>query len=176
MRQPEPSKPATTASRKGAKSALSSVKEHVPGIGSAMPQSLRIQPEVMELATAVAEAQGEGQVASILRQALACGVLVLAASLAPDAEGKLATIEPEVLAKSLRRKLAAAIDLLAEHGQLPYSGMVSIAPMAAMPAASPTQTAPIKRVETLLALDTQMGDDLDALGIGTGLGFAELEA
>lgn len=171
MQQHATSKPAAAASRKGAMS----VKERAQGRGSAMPQSLRIQPEVMALAASIAEAQGEGQVASVLRQALACGVLVLAASLASDAEGKLATMEPEALAKSLRRKLAAAIDLLAEHGQLPYSSMASIAPMAAMPTTSPALTPLAKQPETQLALDTQMGDDLDALGIGTGLGFADLE-
>ncbi len=35
-----------------------------------MPQSLRIQPEVMALAAVIAKEQGEGQVASLLRDTL----------------------------------------------------------------------------------------------------------
>lgn len=62
--------------------------------------------------------------ASILRQVLTCGILVVAASTSPDSGGKLATLTPLDLSEALRRKLAAAIDLLMEHGQLPHVGTI----------------------------------------------------
>jgi hypothetical protein len=136
-----------------------------------MPQSLRIQPEVMALAAVIAKEQGEGQVASILRQALSCGMLVLVASLSPDENGQLATFEPAFLAKALRRKLAAAVDLLIEHGQLPQ-GMVVSPVMSSMLSSSdhhPGLEKTPSPAARAFAFDSQMCDDLDALGIGVGI-------
>jgi hypothetical protein len=139
-----------------------------------MPQSLRIQPEVMALAAVIAKAQGEGQVATVLRQALSCGMLVLAASMPPDKDGTLATFDPAFLAKALRRRLAAAVDLLLEHGQLPQA--IAFSPGALPAASSPYSSAQrpgpedtSTPLEDAFALDSQMSDDLDALGIGVGI-------
>ena len=133
------------------------------------PQSLRIQPDVMALAAAIAREEGEGQVASILRQALACGILVLAASVAPDTEGRLATLEPAELAKALRRKLAAAIDLLAEYGQLPQ-GVIPSAEGTALTHSSSPSGQQLREGEqheqASTGFDPQMSD-VQSLEIGT---------
>ena len=136
------------------------------------PQSLRIQPEVMALAASLAREQGDGQVAVILRQALACGILVVAASAAPDGEGRLATLEPGDLAKALRRKLAAAIDLLVEYGQLPQGVIPSgEGTVSTRPSSSPAQQAreEVRHDQASVDFHPQMGDDLQSLGIGSGL-------
>jgi|SRR5712692_429037 len=150
--------------------------EHADLTGSVKgntPQSLRIQPEVMALATAIAREQGEGQVAAVLRQALACGILVVAASTSPDAQGKLATFDPADLAKSLRRKLAAAVDLLLEHGQLPQAitfPQGAISPSLLLPSMPrPGTERGTSPDAAAFALDSQMSDDLDGLGIGLGI-------
>jgi hypothetical protein len=130
------------------------------------PQSLRIPPDLATFANEIAEGLGETQLSKILNQALAIGLPALAASISPDENGKLAGKEPLALAKILRRKLAAAVDLMIEHGQLPGVALATLG----VPAAAPDLPSSSHGTEegaddvALDMLDSQMGDDLEQMG------------
>jgi hypothetical protein len=131
------------------------------------PQSLRIPPDLSALANEIAAAMGETQLSKVLIQALAIGLPALAASLSPDDDGKLAGKEPALLAKVLRRKLASAVDLMIEHGQLPVvalaaTGLSPTTASSALP--SPRRHEGTASGEGFSILDSQMGDDLEDMG------------
>src|SRR6266446_4032767 len=92
------------------------------------PVSLRnIPPDVLQLAQALSTHMGVS-VASVLRLALASGLLVEATKVAPDQAGRYAGLDGATLGKALRRHLASAIDVLVEYGQHPYHSVFSTEP------------------------------------------------
>lgn len=136
--------------------------------------SLRnVPPELLHLAQTLSTQLG-ASVATVLRLALASGLLVEATKVAPDQAGTYAGLDGAVLAKALRRHLASAIDVLVEYGQHPYHAGFS----AEQPAQRPNFLQPgpptPSFAEGAEASDPSLGDDLEALGLGRGL--AETEA
>ena len=131
------------------------------------PQSQRIPPDLAALANEIAAGMGETQLSKVFIQALAIGLPALAASLSPDDAGKLAGKEPTLLAKTLRRKLAAAVDLMIEHGQLPVVALAAagLSPATTSPApSSPRRHEEAASGEGFSILDSQIGDDLEDMG------------
>lgn len=133
------------------------------------PVSLRnIPPDVLQLAQALSTHMGVS-VASVLRLALASGLLVEATKVAPDQAGRYAGLDGATLGKALRRHLASAIDLLVEYGQHPY--------LSALGAEQPAQRSqPLEQEHPIpppkgevTTFDHAFGDDLETLGLGIGL-------
>src|SRR5258708_35627944 len=87
------------------------------------PQSLRnIPPDALQYAVQICARTGLSM-SDVFRLALLSGCLVELTKVAPDGNGNYGEVDAQVLAKTLRRHLASAIDFLVEHGQHPYQGM-----------------------------------------------------
>ncbi|WP_376797142.1 hypothetical protein [Thermogemmatispora sp.] len=132
------------------------------------PISLRnVPPVALQLAQALAE-QTHLSLADLLRQALVTGLLVEATRFAPDAQGRLGGMEAIALARALRRHLGSAIDLLIEHGELPYGTSAAQRPegeRARQGKASALNHWELQQPQMAPAL----GEDLEQLGIGVSL-------
>jgi hypothetical protein len=132
------------------------------------PISLRkIPPEALRLAQELS-AQTGLSINDVFRLALASGLLIEATKVTPRPDGTFGGLPGALLAKTLRRHLGSAIDLLVEHGQHPYQAFMGDgrrehtfrasdgAITQAMPAKDPLPEPSIE-------------EDLDMLGIGVGL-------
>jgi len=136
------------------------------------PISLRnIPPDALHLAHEISRQTGLS-INDVFRLALASGLLVEVTKLAPQKDGTLGGLPAASLAKSLRRHLGSAIDLLAEHGQHPHQSVIGGQQRDAE-IASPKMTTSSLLVpaEEKMFLERSIEDDLDSLGIG--LGFSE---
>ena len=133
------------------------------------PISLRnVPPELLHLAQTLSVQMG-ASVATVLRLALASGLLVEATKVAPDQAGMYAGLDGATLAKGLRRHLASAIDVLVEYRQHPYQSTFS--PEQPVQRAHPFESEPPAPLPTegATVFDHSLGDDLEALGLGRGL-------
>lgn len=134
--------------------------------------SLRnLPPHALHLAHRLSE-QTHLSMADLLRQAVVSGLLVEATRVAPGPDGTLGGLDPATLAKTLRRSLSSAIDLLVEYGEHPYQAMM--APGERLPPnhaqahpQEPAQPKPVEEDGTFF--ENALGDDLEALGIGMSL-------
>jgi hypothetical protein len=136
------------------------------------PISLRkIPTEALKLAQELSTQTGLS-INDMFRLALASGLLIEATKVTPRPDGTQGGLPGAWLAKALRRHLGAAIDLLLEYGEHPYQALMKgrqeeQALGGAGRAVSPGGTPGNGR-----HVESSIGDDLDALGIG--LGLAEL--
>jgi hypothetical protein len=137
-------------------------------MSSDKPKSLRnVPPEIMHMAQAISQRNGLS-LADILRLALITGMFVEAAKAGPDAAGRYADLDVDYLATSLRRLLAAPIDLLIERQQHPYltAGAANgVAPPAPGPALAGGEPLPTGTMQ----FDDEFADELESLGMGVGL-------
>jgi hypothetical protein len=85
--------------------------------------SMRLPQESRRLAQALQQHTGLS-LSDVLRLALASGLLVESTKVGVMDDGTCCGLEPQALARSLRRHLASAIDLLLEYGQHPTQGPV----------------------------------------------------
>jgi hypothetical protein len=130
------------------------------------PISLRnIPPDALQLAHHLCEQTGLS-IADLLRQAIVSGLLVEATKAAPGQDGTLGGLEAEYLAKALRRHLSSAIDLLLEHGQHPYQGVMEQGEQKqALLHTEELVSSQEMREQSIIFADA-LGDDLEMLGIG----------
>jgi len=136
---------------------------------SSDPRNLRnIPAEVLQIAGVIARHSGLSE-SDILRLALASGILVEITKITPDRFGTYGGLQPDYLAKALRRHLSSAIDFLLEHGQHPYQAVLGAGSTGA-PLAQTFAGAAASLPET--AFDTAMADELEGMGIGLGLSAA----
>ena len=134
------------------------------------PKSLRnVSPDVMRYAAQISARTGLSM-SDVFRLALLSGCLVELTKVAPDENGNYGELDAQLLARTLRRHLASAIDFLLEHGQHPYQGTLQggLERGASIPS-SPAHatTEPPKASEAVF--DPALGDDLELLGMGFGL-------
>lgn len=135
---------------------------------SSFPVSLRnIPAEVVEIAQTIAQHTGLS-IADVYRLALASGVLVEATKIAPDGAGTYARLDGPTLARTLRRHLSSAIDLLLANGEHPASALLTT--MAGTSRSEePRSLSPSQEPSPEMAFDPTLGDELADLGIGLGL-------
>jgi hypothetical protein len=134
------------------------------------PQSLRnIPPDATRYAEQISVRTGLSM-SDVFRLCLLSGSLVELTKVASDADGNYGEIDALVLARTLRRHLASAIDFLLEHGQHPYQGMLQgeLETRASLLSLSSHKTTE-QRETTETAFDHALGDDLELLGMGFGL-------
>ncbi len=106
----------------------------------------------------------------VFRLALISGCLVELTKVAPDKDGNYGEVEALVMARTLRRHLASAIDFLLEHGQHPYQGTFQSGQETRASALSPSSHPSAGQREAAeTAFDQALGDDLELLGMGFGL-------
>ena len=133
------------------------------------PISLRgIPPEVMRLAQHLSVQTGVA-VIDVLRLALASGILVELTKVTPDHTGTYGGLDGDTLARALRRHLGSAIDLLLEHGQHPYQGLLDHTPEGTKSLPAPRSAAPSEKSKETAQVDAALGDDMESLGLGWGL-------
>jgi len=134
------------------------------------PTSLRnISPEVMRYAIQISARTGLSM-SDVFRLALVSGCLVELTKIAPDEDGDYGEVRAQVLAKTLRRHLASAIDFLLEQGQHPYQGAFQGVQQASisLPSSSFSSISGQKEARET-TFDHALGDDLELLGMGFGL-------
>jgi hypothetical protein len=135
------------------------------------PVSLRnISEEVMQMAVTLAQ-RTHLSIADVLRLSLESGILIEAIRAGPDQSGTYAGLDEAFLVKVVRRRLASAIDLLIEHGQLPYQGLIPAPPAPDLPATphGNQEHLPAHRIPEPPMFDAAFSEELEALGIGQGL-------
>ena len=134
------------------------------------PVSLRnIPQDVLQIAHMLSTQMGIS-VNAVLRLALASGILIEVTKVPPARDGTYGGLEVTQLAKALRRHLGAAVDLLMEQGQHPYQ-VVMPPGKADLPAhVMQQERASLQtNTENTMIFDGSIGEDLAALGIGSGL-------
>jgi len=137
-------------------------------MSSETPRSLRnIPTESLSIAQAISQ-RNSVSMADILRQALVSGMLIEAVRNGPDQNGSYAGLSVEYLAKSLRPRLAAPIDLLIEQGQHPYTANARTSERDTLIAPPSRQLESSRRVEAMM-FDDGLADDLEGMGMGRGM-------
>jgi hypothetical protein len=128
------------------------------------PINLRVRDETLELADALVAQRGLNR-ASILREALEVGMLVIAAS-GPPAEHSMSdmygTLSGVRLAQRLRPCVVALLDFLSRYSAVPLSAVPAPTHIPAPSLA--VQSA--QRNQSTISLDNAVNDALDAFGVG----------
>jgi hypothetical protein len=124
--------------------------------------NLRVRDETLALARALTAQRGVER-ATLLREALEIGMLLIAASGPPADDGaadRYGTLAGQHLAQRLRPRIAPILDFLSRYGATPLAAMPAVV-------AAPAAPAQIVRPEQRdLAVDRTVNDALDAFGIG----------
>jgi hypothetical protein len=133
------------------------------------PVSLRNIPQDVLRVAHILSRQTGLSVNAVLRLALASGILIEVTKVPPAQDGTYGGLGVEQLAIALRRHLGAAVDLLMEQGQHPYQ--VVMLPGNTDLAHVMQQEGTPRQIGTrnTMTFDSSIGEDLDALGIGSGL-------
>lgn len=133
------------------------------------PVSLRnIPSDTLKLAHALSMQTGLS-LSDVFRLALTSGVLIEATKVAPTKDGTLAGWDGQALAQALRRHLGSAIDLLIQHGEHPYGrDYTSSQPQLYQR----TRSDSLALEEPAQILESDLADDLDALGVSFSLSDA----
>src|SRR5438045_3833011 len=124
---------------------------------------LRVRAEMLTLAQALVD-QRALERATLLREALEVGLLLLAASGPPAMDGaadRYGTLPGPRLAQRLRPRIAPVLDFLGRYSATPLT--VSLAALPASPPVPPT--ADTRRVLGPIPLDAAVNGALDAFGV-----------
>ena len=136
------------------------------------PISLRnIPPDVLKLAH-VLSAQTGLSMNDVFRLALASGLLIEATKVTPKADGTLGGWEGPALAKALRRHLGSAIDILLEYEEHPYQSLIKSRQEERTTGGTHQRVVPKGVPSNERPIEPSIGDDLEALGFGSGLSEA----
>jgi hypothetical protein len=133
------------------------------------PVSLRNIPQDVLRVAHILSSQTGLSINAVLRLALASGILIEVTKVPPALDGTYGGLSAEQLAKALRRHLGAAVDLLMEQGQHPYQ-VVMHPGKPDLTSVMQQERAPMQRDNrNITTFDSSISEDLDALGIGSGL-------
>jgi hypothetical protein len=117
----------------------------------------RIEKEYVKLAQQILDLRGSKAIANdVLREALELGLPILAALAMTDAQDTYGEHSAQSLAKKLRPTVAALLEFLAQHDELPLALAAWMVPMEQVPQHAPALPGP----EGVMEPDPSAGQEL----------------